>query len=173
LTKKKACGNVQSNVFKKVIKQSTALGEASKEGCNMLEFNQWFFVLLANFLVLLFVLNAILFKPLAKVFKEREAATAGALDEAKSLAVKKEDAVTKMNAEIMSAKNKAKETFDSLREVGVARQKEMLSKAEAEAVEMIEKARKELQAEAEKARTALKADIEKFSEEIVSKLVKA
>lgn len=139
----------------------------------MLEFNQWFFVLLANFLVLLFVLNAILFKPLAKVFKEREAAITSALDEAKSLAVKKEDAIAKMNAELMAAKNKAKETFDSLREEGIAKQKEMLSKAEAEAVEMIEKARKELQAEAEKARTALKADIEKFSEEIVGKLVKA
>lgn len=139
----------------------------------MLEFNQWFFVLFANFLVLLFVLNAILFKPLAKVFKERETTTAGALDEAKSLTVKKEDAVAKMNAELMAAKNKAKDTFDSLREVGVARQKEMLSKAEAEAVEMIEKARKELQAEAEKARASLKTDIEKFSEEIVNKLVKA
>jgi F-type H+-transporting ATPase subunit b len=139
----------------------------------MLEFNQWFFVLLANFLVLLFVLNAILFKPLARVFKEREAATAGALGEAKSLAVKKEDAVAKMNTELMAAKNNAKETFDSLREAGTVRQKEMLSKAEAEAVEMIEKARKELQAEAEKARTALRADIAKFSEEIVSKLVKA
>jgi F-type H+-transporting ATPase subunit b len=149
------------------------LGEASREGCNMLEFNQWFFVLLANFLVLLFVLNAILFKPLARIFKEREAATTGAIDEAKSLSARKNDAISKMNAELMSAKNKAKETFDSLREAGIMKQKEMLSKAEAEAVEMIEKARKELQAEAEKARASLKVDIERFSEEIVNKLVKA
>lgn len=139
----------------------------------MLEFNQWFFVLLANFLVLFFVLSAILFKPLAKVFKEREAATTGAIDDAKALTAKKEDAIAKMNTELMSAKNKAKETFDSLREEGVSRQKETLSKAEAEAVEIMEKARKELQAEAEKARTALRSDIEKFSEEIVNKLVKA
>lgn len=139
----------------------------------MLEFNQWFFVLLANFLVLLFVLNTILFKPLVKIFKEREIATTGALDEARALSDKKDEAIAKMNAELLSAKSKAKEIFDSLREEGVTRQKEILSKAEAEAVEMIEKARNELQAEAEKARTALKADIEKFSEEIVNKLVKA
>ncbi|BCB96955.1 ATP synthase subunit b [Dissulfurispira thermophila] len=138
----------------------------------MLEFNQWFFVLLANFLILLFVLNAILFKPLAKIFKERETATAGALDEAKSLMLKKDEAVERMNAELMSAKNKAREIFDSLREAGIARQKEMLTKAEAEAVELIEKARKELQTEAEKARAALRADIEKFSDEIVSRLVR-
>ncbi|MCL4458085.1 MAG: ATP synthase F0 subunit B [Nitrospirae bacterium] len=139
----------------------------------MLEFNQWFFVLLANFLILFFVLSALLFKPLAKLFKEREAATSGALDEAKSLSFKKEDALAKMNAELSSAKGRAKETFGALREEGLARQKETLSKSEAEAVAMIESARKELQAEAGKARASLKADIEKFSEEIVNKLVKA
>ncbi|HAK89322.1 MAG: hypothetical protein A2077_03720 [Nitrospirae bacterium GWC2_46_6] len=139
----------------------------------MLEFNQWFFVLLANFIVLFFILSALLFKPLAKVFKEREAATGGALDEAKSLSFKKEDALAKMNAELSSAKGRAKEALGALREAGLSRQKETLSKAEAEAVAMIEIARKELQAEAGKARSALKADIEKFSEEIVNKLVKA
>lgn len=173
MTKKKSYGNVQSSVFKKNIKQKNGAGRGVKRGVNMLEFNQWFFVLLANFLVLFFVLNAILFKPLAKVFKEREDATIGALNEAKLLAAKKEDAVAKLNADLRSAKNKAKEIFNSLREEGVARQKEMLSKAEADAVEMIEKARKELQAEAEKARALLRADIEKFSEEIANKLVKA
>jgi len=139
----------------------------------MLEFNQWFFVLLANFLVLLFVLNSILFQPLAKIFKEREAATKGALDEARAMVAQKEDATAKMNAELLAARNKAKDAFNTSKDAGQAVQKETMSRAEAEALAMIEKARKELQAEAEKARTALKADIEKFSEEIVNKLVKA
>lgn len=139
----------------------------------MLEFNQWFFVLLANFLVLLFVLNSILFQPLAKIFKEREAATKGALDEARAMVAQKEEATSKMNAEILAARNKAKDAFNAAKDAGQSVQKETMSKAEAEALAMIEKARMELQAEAEKARTALKADIEKFSEEIVNKLVKA
>jgi F-type H+-transporting ATPase subunit b len=139
----------------------------------MLEFNQWFFVLLANFLILLFALNKILFKPIAKVFKERDAAINGALDEAKSMTAKKDNAVAQMNSELLAAKNKAKETFDSLREEGLSRQKDALSRAEAEAVAMIEKARRELQAETEKARAALKSDIEKFSNEIADRLVKA
>ncbi|MBF0557176.1 MAG: ATP synthase F0 subunit B [Nitrospirae bacterium] len=139
----------------------------------MLEFNQWFFVLLANFLVLLFILNIILFQPLAKIMKERQGATAGALDEAKAMTVRKDDAIVKMNAELSAAKNMAKATFNSLREQGQGVQKDTLSKTEAQAVAMIEQARKELQAEADKARTALKADIDKFSEEIVGKLVKS
>lgn len=130
-------------------------------------------VLLANFLILLAVLNSILFQPLAKVFKEREAATKGALDEAKAMITQKEDATAKMNAELLAARNKAKDAFNASRDAGQAVQKETMSRAEAEALAMIEKARKELQSEAEKARTSLKADIEKFSEEIVNKLVKA
>lgn len=139
----------------------------------MLEFNQWFFVLLANFLILLFVLNIILFQPLAKIMKERQRATSGALEEARTMTGKKENAVATLNAELLAAKNMAKAAFDSLKEQGQAVQKETLSAAEAQAVAMIEQARKELQAEAEKARAALKSDIEKFSEEIVRKLVKA
>ncbi len=138
----------------------------------MLEFNQWFFVLLANFLVLLFVLNQILFKPLAGISKERESATEGALDEAKAMTAIKDEAVARMNAELLAARNKARDVFSGLREGGQEVQKEAMSKAEAQAVEMIEKARKELQAEAEKARAALKADVERFSDEIVRKLVK-
>jgi F-type H+-transporting ATPase subunit b len=139
----------------------------------MLDFNHWFFVLVVNFLVLLFVLNKILFQPLAKIFKERESATKGALDEARNMTSTKDEAVAKMNAELLAAKNMAKKAFDTLKDQGQSVQKEALSKAEGQAVAMIEKARMELQAETEKARAALKADIETFSEEIAVRLVKA
>lgn len=138
----------------------------------MLEFNQWFFVLLANFLILFFILSAILFKPLARIFEERQKATTGALNEAKMLNEKKDEAISKMNAELLAAKNNAKKIFDALREEGLLKQKEIIAKTEAEASEMIEKAKKELQEEVQKVRAALRADIEKFSEEIVNKLVK-
>lgn len=139
----------------------------------MLEFHlRDFLILFGNFVVLFLVLRSMLFKPLAQVFKERQAATTGALEEAKNLTAKKDSAVSAVNAEIMAARTKAKASQNVLRDEGVAGQKETLSKAEAEAVQMIEKARKELQVEAEKARAALKADVEAFSDEIVRKLVK-
>ncbi len=138
----------------------------------MLEFTQWYFVLLANFIILFIVLRATLFKPIAKVFKEREGSVKGALDEAKNLITKKDDAIARMNAELSSARSKAKETYNALREEGLNNQKASMSKAETEAVAMIEKARSELKVEAEKARSALKADVDRFSEDIVKKLVK-
>jgi F-type H+-transporting ATPase subunit b len=139
----------------------------------MLEFHlSDFLILMVNFLVLFLALRSLLFKPLAQIFKERTAATTGALEEARNLTAKKDSAVATMNADIMEARTKAKASQNALRDEGVASQKEVLSKAEAEAVQIIEKARKELQAETEKARAALKADVEAFSDEIVRKLVK-
>lgn len=138
----------------------------------MLEFNYWFFVLAANFLVLLFLLNKILFQPMLKVFKEREEAIDGALDAAKDMEARKDEAIEKMKAELSAAAQKAREVFDGIKGEGQKKQKAMLEAANAEASKLIGEARDRLRAEADRARGALRGDVEKFSEEIVNKLIK-
>ena len=134
---------------------------------------KWFLVLLVNFLVLIYVLNILLFKPLLKLFKEREDNVNGALGAAKDMNQKKEETIAKLSRELTDARNKAKGTFEALRAEGANTQREVFSKAEAEAADILHKARQELKAEAEKARQALRADVEKFSDEIVRKLIRA
>jgi F-type H+-transporting ATPase subunit b len=132
----------------------------------------WLLVLAINFIVLMFVLNVILFKPLMKIFKKREDTVKGDLDGAKNMADKREEGIAGLNRELAESRARAKETFEALRGEGVLKQKEAVSASEAEAVTMIEKARAEIKADAEKARAGLRADIDKFSDEIVRKLVK-
>ncbi len=134
---------------------------------------QWFIVLLVNFLVLIYLLNIILFRPLLRIFKEREESVKGSLDAARDMDRKKEEGLERMNKELSEARQKAKDVFERLREDGLAKQKSLLSDAEGQASAMLQRAREELKAEAEKARASLKADAEKFSDEIVRKLVKA
>jgi len=129
--------------------------------------------LMANFLGLIYILNLILFRPMLKVFGERESLTKGSLDAAKEMNSKKEEGLERMNKEISDARSKAKEAFEGLRNAGLETQKNFLSEAEASAAGMLQKAREELRSEGEKARQSLKADIEKFSDEIVRKLVNA
>jgi len=133
----------------------------------------WLLVLTANFLGLIYILNVILFRPLLKVFNERESLTKGSLDAAKEMNSRKEEGLERMNKEISDARNKAKEAFEVLRNEGLNAQKTLLSDSEAVAAGMLQKAREELRTEGEKARKSLKADIEKFSDEIVRKLVNA
>lgn len=137
----------------------------------MLELNKWFFVLLANFLILAYLLNVVLFRPVLKIFKERDKATTGALDEAREMAEQRDKALALMKADLATAAKGAKETYESLRAEGLDKQRELLSKASAEAAAIAGKAGEELGREAEKARQALRADVERLSEQIVEKLV--
>jgi len=132
----------------------------------------WFIVLAIQFIALIFILNAILFSPLMKIFKQRDDTVKGALDAAKGMTEKREEGIAKMNRELAEARTRAKEIFEALKAEGVGKQKEVLSSTEAEALTTLEKARVEIKAEAEKARQALRADVDKFSDEIVRKLVK-
>lgn len=134
---------------------------------------KWLLVLAANFFGLLFILNIILFKPLLKIFKEREDTVKDSLGAAKEMTARKEEGIAKMNKEVADARHKAKEVFEGMRTEGLNTQKTLLSEAEANASDLLAKARAELKAEVEKARGALRSDIEKFSDEIVRKLVKA
>ncbi|GAB4388776.1 MAG: hypothetical protein Kow0025_10110 [Thermodesulfovibrionales bacterium] len=137
----------------------------------MLEFNAWFFVLLVNFLVLLYLLNVILYRPLMKVFEEREGSTKGYIARAKEMEEQRKKAEEEMRRELSEAAAKAKEEFEAMRGQGAARQQEMLAAAGHEASAIAEKARQQLRAEADKARAALRGDVERFSEDIVRKLV--
>lgn len=139
----------------------------------MLELNKWFFVLLLNFLVLLYVLNIILFKPLVRLFTDRENSIKGALDAAREMNQRKEDAMAAMSRELKEAMNKSNEIFESSRKEGLQRQKEMLEGAGKQAHDLIGKAKAELKTDAANARQKLRADVEKFSDDIVKKLVGA
>lgn len=140
--------------------------------CKMLDiYWKWFLVMVANFFILLIILNIILYKPLLKIFKERDDTVKNSIDAANDMNKKREDSLAQMNQELAEARNKAKEIFESLKNEGLGKYKETASAAEAETSVILEKARTEVRAEAEKARSALKAEIEKFSDEIVRKLV--
>lgn len=138
----------------------------------MLEFNNWFFVLMVQFFILMFILNAILFKPMVELFRQREQTVKGALEEAQLMNEKKEKAIAQMNADLAAARAEAKRIINELREEGLTYQREVVSSAEKEAVQMIEKARAEIKAEIERVRILLKQEVDRLSEEIVNKLVK-
>jgi F-type H+-transporting ATPase subunit b len=138
----------------------------------MLDFNISFLVMAINFFVLLLVMNSILFKPLLKIFKERESTVKGDLNAAKEMNNRREESIARLNRELAETRSKAKETFETLRNEGLQRQKEVLTSAEAEASAVLDKARSDIRAEVERARQTLRTEIDKFSDEIVRKLVK-
>jgi len=124
-----------------------------------------------KFFRIVFHFKSYSFKPLLKLFKEREDTVKGSLDAAKDMSTKREEGITRLKRELAEGRGKAKETFEALKAEGLNKNKEVLGAAETEVSAMLDKARTEVKAEAEKARKALRSDVEKFSDEIVRKLV--
>jgi F-type H+-transporting ATPase subunit b len=137
----------------------------------MLELNKWFFVQMINFLLLLFILNIILFRPILRIFKDRQNSTTGFLEDAKAMHSEKDDLMTQIDAKLSEARSGAKSIFDELSDEGKAAQKQVVGSAQNQSVEINKKAREDIQAATERARAALKGDIESFSKKIVEKLV--
>lgn len=140
----------------------------------MLELELKGFILqLINFLVLLWLLNIILFKPLLSLFKRREDNINSSLDSAKTMDRKKEDLLQKTKVYVSEAKNKAKIIFEDLSKNGLTIQKKLVDEARQESSEINIKAKKELEAEVKKTKESLRQDVETFSRQIVEKMVGA
>ncbi len=139
----------------------------------MLDITYWFFVQLANFILLLILLNKLLFKPFLRLFKEREDNTKGALERARALDGEKDDALRQIDIKLSDARGKARIIFEELSNEGIDSQRKTLESAQNEAVEINRKAKADLEAAAEKASTSLKQDVQSFAQQIVRKLVGA
>lgn len=139
----------------------------------MLELNKWFFAQLANFLLLLIILNIILFKPLLRLFRDRDAGINGDLNAAKSMGREKDNLLAQINSKLVEGRTRAKAIFEDLSKEGTEAQKQALDTARNEAAELNRKAKAELESAVERARASLRSDVENFSKQIVEKLVKA
>ena len=138
----------------------------------MLELDKTFIYLLINFLVLWGALHYLLFAPMLKIFREREDTVKGSLDKAKDMQRRKDEALLGMQKELQEARGKAKEAFEAMRNQGLDRQRDIMSKAASEAMLLSDKAKQELKAESQKARERLRADVERLSNEIMEKLIR-
>ncbi len=126
---------------------------------------------LANFLVLLIVLNFILFKPIRQVMLEREQGISSALGDAKAAQERMQTILERYNASLAEAKQKAATTYNTVYQQGLDAQRDMISAERDKATELLDKARKEIAAASAAARADLKQEAERLSQEITSKLL--
>ncbi len=124
-----------------------------------------------NFLVLLFVLNLVLYKPIRNVLLERKARVDGL-----------EDGVEKASADLDSQKNSYKEGLKEARSKGLKEKEAFVEAASKEEKEIIDQINKKAQAnfaqikeqvasETEQARKALEGEVEAYAKAIGEKIL--
>lgn len=137
----------------------------------MIELNLAFLIQFINFIVLLFILNALLYKPLRKILAERRKAIADAKDKGESVDSLVQQKMEQYEAKLRDARNEASAKRGDALNSALAEESAILEKARGEASASLESIKSKVAAEAASAREALKQQSEAISGEICEKIL--
>lgn len=137
----------------------------------MINLNITLFVQLINFLALLFILNAILYKPILAKIREREAAIKSDQEKARELEKRVADQETRHQEELAKTRQTAAQEKNVLLAEAKGSEAEILNKAKAEAGTIVEDMKARIQAEAADVRKSLKTQMAPLAASIAEKLL--
>ncbi len=129
------------------------------------------FLQIANFLVLIFVLNVILYKPIRKILAERQAKIRG-LEEGISTAENEAvEAQKSFKEKMSSARAKGNEEKDKFKQAGEEEQKRIIGEVNEAAQKELENVRAQVAKDVEQAKSKLQDEIKGYSAAIAEKIL--
>lgn len=137
----------------------------------MIDINISLFMQLANFLVLLIVLNVILFKPIRQIMQERQQGISSAFSDAKAAQERMQNLLDQYNGSLAEAKQKATTAYNGLYQQGLDSQRDMIAAERSTSGELLDKARGEIALASSAARGDLRKEAERLSQDISAKLL--
>ncbi len=137
----------------------------------MLQIDSTLFLQIVNFLLLLWILNRLLFRPFLKVVEEREERTRGARSQADDLTVKAGDLKGKHESGVSEATSQGGSYKEEQIRAGHSDSEKIVGEARIKNSDHIGSARRDLQASVDEARKELVQDSIKLSKEMTEKLL--
>jgi F-type H+-transporting ATPase subunit b len=149
---------------------SSLLSVLLSEG-SIIDLDGTILVQLGIFLVLFFILRALVFKPMTALFAAREEAIDGAREEARRMEREAKEQSGGFDEAIRRVRTEAGEQRDKLRADGLALERTMLNAVKDETTRALEDARVKLESERDTARRAMAAQTPVLARAIASKLL--
>ena len=118
------------------------------------------------FLIFVFVLNKILFKPISKVLDERHNLTVGAADEARAAARSYQLRLADYEARIREARAKAYRLAELERAAALERRQRLIQEVKQQVAHQIEEAKSNIQRQVSEARRVLETESHQIAERI-------
>jgi F-type H+-transporting ATPase subunit b len=137
----------------------------------MLSVDYSLIIQIANFLVLLFILNLILYRPIRKIILERKTevgAYEASIDEFKT---KSEQGSKDFEEGMIAARKEGFQEKEDLKGLGVEEERALIGNATASALEKIEAAKKNIDKTIEEAWAGLEKESTFFSKELAEKIL--
>jgi F-type H+-transporting ATPase subunit b len=126
-----------------------------------------------NFLLLLYILNRLLFKPLLARMDERSAKIERGLEDAEAAARDRELAREEREAAVSEARKEASAMIASANKIAEDTRNEILGEARGEAEKVTARAREEITAEKERAMAELRAEVAELALAAAGKLIRS
>ena len=133
--------------------------------------NMTLFIQIGIFLVLMFLLNSFLFKPMLRLLEERKARTVGRRERAADASAKADEIVADYEAKLAAARSEADKVRQELIKEGEAERARITKAASEEAEKTVAEIKAKLAGETESARAAVKADIEAMAAAMAEKIM--
>jgi F-type H+-transporting ATPase subunit b len=121
---------------------------------------------LVLFLILVFVLNRILFRPIGRVLDERQTLTEGAANQARAARHSYDARLADYEATIRQARAESYKRSEQERAAAVEERRHLIDEAKLHAHEQIESAKQEIQQQVVQARAALESESRQIAERI-------
>ncbi len=137
----------------------------------MIQVNFTLIIQVINFLVLLFLLNALLFKPVLAKIREREAQIRKDQDKAAELGQRVQDHETKHQEELTKARQTAAQEKNALMAAAKQKETEALDKGRTEAGRIVDEMRATIEAEASQVRRTLKDEMTPLAQAMTEKIL--
>ena len=137
----------------------------------MISVSPFLFVQMANFILLIFILNAILYKPIRNSLIERKKKIQGAEEAIEGAKRSADEAGQTFKTKMGDAKMKGHQEKEALKEAGQEEQKRLLDEIHQKAQAELEAVRAQIAKDAESARDKLKDEIQAFSAAIAEKIL--
>ncbi|MCK5012034.1 MAG: ATP synthase F0 subunit B [Deltaproteobacteria bacterium] len=137
----------------------------------MLQLNSTLFLQIINFLLLMWILNRLIFRPFLKMVEEREAKTLGARTQAGDLTVEAEDLKKKYESGVSEATSQGVSSKEMQRREGQSMGEGIVSETRTKSSDYISNARRDLEASVSEVRKELVQLSINFSEEMTGKIL--
>jgi len=129
------------------------------------------FIQMANFLLLLVLMNLVLYKPIRRLVAQRNELVSkqrAGIDKAESEAQK---ALREFEERLKAARAAGREKIQELKEAAYRTEKDLLSRASEEAAKEVQAVRERIQKEIGQVRVQLQAQIQEFSKEMAQRIL--
>jgi F-type H+-transporting ATPase subunit b len=137
----------------------------------VIQVNFTLLIQLINFVVLLLILNAILYKPILAKLKERADTMAKDREKALELEQEVQDQENRHQEELAKARQTAAQEKNALMAEAKKGEAEILDKARAEAAAIVDNMKATIQSESEEVRKSLKEDMTPLAQSITKKIL--